>query len=101
MMTEYNPNYVFAGGSCTIEDLREVDRENLFLVKYEIKMCQMHLFDQNVDYVDIWCWMCTFQRALGQGAFGEVYQGILKSKSDSAEVNVAVKTLPELSTNQG
>ena len=40
-------------------------------------------------------------RALGQGAFGEVYQGILKSKSDSAEVNVAVKTLPELSTNQG
>ena len=40
-------------------------------------------------------------RALGQGAFGEVYQGILKNKTDSSETNVAVKTLPELSTNQG
>ena len=40
-------------------------------------------------------------RALGQGAFGEVYHGILKSKTDSSETNVAVKTLPELSTNQG
>ena len=33
MMTEYNPNYEFAGGSCTIQDLREVDRDNLLLVK--------------------------------------------------------------------
>ena len=72
MMTEYNPNYEFAGGSCSIQDLKEVDREALLLVK-----------------------------ALGQGAFGEVYQGILKSKSDASEINVAVKTLPELSTNQG
>ena len=43
----------------------------------------------------------TLCRALGQGAFGEVYQGILKNKTDSSESNVAVKTLPELSTNQG
>merc|ERR1719410_1513537 len=71
MMTEYNPNYEFAGGSCTIQDLREVDRDSLLLVK-----------------------------ALGQGAFGEVYQGILKSKTDTSETSVAVKTLPELSTNQ-
>ena len=34
MMTEYNPNYEFAGGSCSIQDLREVDRENLVLVKW-------------------------------------------------------------------
>ena len=40
-------------------------------------------------------------RALGQGAFGEVYQGIFKNKTDSTETAVAVKTLPELSTNQG
>ena len=33
MMTEYNPNYEFGGGSCTLMDLREVDRENLRLVK--------------------------------------------------------------------
>merc|ERR1719410_2337563 len=71
MMTEYNPNYEFAGGTCTLQDLREVDRDNLILVK-----------------------------ALGQGAFGEVYQGMLKSKNEPSETNVAVKTLPELSTNQ-
>jgi hypothetical protein len=41
-------------------------------------------------------------RALGQGAFGEVYQGYFKkSSTDSMEMPVAVKTLPELSTNQG
>lgn len=39
-------------------------------------------------------------RALGQGAFGEVYQGYFK-KHNGEEVPVAVKTLPELSTNQG
>ena len=33
MMTEYNPNYEFGGGSCTLQDLREVPRENLRLVK--------------------------------------------------------------------
>jgi len=71
MMTEYNPNYEFAGGSCSLQDLKDLDRENLMLVK-----------------------------ALGQGAFGEVYQGIFKNKNDSSELEVAVKTLPELSTNQ-
>jgi anaplastic lymphoma kinase len=40
-------------------------------------------------------------RALGQGAFGEVYQGFYKkSATDSVELSVAVKTLPELSSNQ-
>ena len=34
-MTELNPNYEFAGGSCSIQDLMEVDRENLMLVKYD------------------------------------------------------------------
>jgi hypothetical protein len=33
MMTEYNPNYEFGGGSCTLMDLREVHRDNLRLVK--------------------------------------------------------------------
>ncbi len=43
----------------------------------------------------------TICRALGQGAFGEVYQGFYKkSSSDSLEMSVAVKTLPELSSNQ-
>ncbi|XP_069194978.1 ALK tyrosine kinase receptor-like [Procambarus clarkii] len=72
MVTEYNPNYEFAGGTCTIKDLREIPRDNLTLVK-----------------------------ALGQGAFGEVYQGYLKNYAgDSVEMPVAVKTLPEMSSNQ-
>ena len=37
-MTEYNPNYEFAGGTCTLQDLREVDRDNLILVKYIISI---------------------------------------------------------------
>lgn len=40
-------------------------------------------------------------RALGQGAFGEVYQGFYRQRSgDAVEMPVAVKTLPEMSTNQ-
>ena len=45
--------------------------------------------------------VCHF-RALGQGAFGEVYQGFFKKVpgNDASEMAVAVKTLPELSSNQ-
>ena len=38
-------------------------------------------------------------RALGQGAFGEVYEGAYK-KSGNGDMTVAVKTLAELRTNQ-
>ncbi|XP_054281784.1 leukocyte tyrosine kinase receptor isoform X2 [Macrosteles quadrilineatus] len=72
MMTEYNPNYEFGGGTYTIRDLRDIPRDQLRLVK-----------------------------ALGQGAFGEVYQGFFQHRAgDAVEMPVAVKTLPELSTNQ-
>jgi len=33
MLTEYNPNYEFGGGTCTMQDLKEIPRENLRLVK--------------------------------------------------------------------
>ncbi|XP_072933759.1 tyrosine-protein kinase receptor [Epargyreus clarus] len=40
-------------------------------------------------------------KALGQGAFGEVYQGLYRHRTgDTLEMPVAVKTLPELSTGQ-
>ncbi|XP_014673743.1 PREDICTED: ALK tyrosine kinase receptor-like [Priapulus caudatus] len=72
MLTEYNPNYEFGGGVCTLQDLTEIPRENLTLVK-----------------------------ALGQGAFGEVYQGLLLHvPGEPPDLPVAVKTLPELSTDQ-
>ncbi|CAG9573024.1 unnamed protein product [Danaus chrysippus] len=43
----------------------------------------------------------TLVKALGQGAFGEVYQGLYRHRGgESEEMPVAVKTLPELSTGQ-
>jgi len=58
-----------------------------------------------VPVINVWFHnedLCPCFRALGQGAFGEVYQGYFKkSSTDSMEMPVAVKTLPELSTNQG
>ncbi|XP_046399789.1 ALK tyrosine kinase receptor-like isoform X2 [Ischnura elegans] len=72
MMTEYNPNYEFGGGTYTIQDLKDIPRDNLRLVK-----------------------------ALGQGAFGEVYQGLFRNRAgDAVEMPVAVKTLPERSSGQ-
>ncbi|XP_075212596.1 anaplastic lymphoma kinase isoform X2 [Lycorma delicatula] len=72
IMTEYNPNYEFGGGTYRLRDLKDIPRDNLRLVK-----------------------------ALGQGAFGEVYQGFYKQReNDAVEMPVAVKTLPELSTSQ-
>ncbi|KAJ9595248.1 hypothetical protein L9F63_013458 [Diploptera punctata] len=72
MMTEFNPNYEFGGGTYTIRDLKDIPRDHLRLVK-----------------------------ALGQGAFGEVYQGFFRHRAgDAVEMPVAVKTLPELSTHQ-
>ncbi|XP_055946629.1 leukocyte tyrosine kinase receptor-like isoform X2 [Argiope bruennichi] len=69
MISENNPNYEFGGNSFREQDLKALPRENLTLV-----------------------------HPLGQGAFGEVYQGTLKM--DDAELPVAVKTLPEMSSNQ-
>ncbi|CAL8099717.1 unnamed protein product [Orchesella dallaii] len=72
VLTEYNPNYEFGGETYTLTDLKEIPRENLRLVK-----------------------------ALGQGAFGEVYQGFYRHRDgDAVEMPVAVKTLPALSSNQ-
>ncbi|KAH9422121.1 hypothetical protein DERP_002415 [Dermatophagoides pteronyssinus] len=73
IITEYNPNYEFGGSTCTLGDLPEIPREKLNLVK-----------------------------ALGQGAFGEVYQGFLHQMPDenNDELPVAVKTLPEYSANK-
>nr|XP_042902778.1 leukocyte tyrosine kinase receptor [Parasteatoda tepidariorum] len=71
MVSENNPNYEFGGNTFTEQDLKKVPRENL------------NLFN-----------------ALGNGAFGEVYQGTLRNPVDNIEMPVAVKTLPELSSNQ-
>lgn len=34
MMTEYNPNYEFGGGTYTIRDLKDIPREQLRLIRY-------------------------------------------------------------------
>ncbi|XP_070536976.1 tyrosine-protein kinase receptor-like [Ptychodera flava] len=68
---DFNPNYVLVDGVSKLQDLNEVPRENLQLIS-----------------------------ALGHGAFGEVYKGTFQIPGKIQEISVAVKTLPELSTQQ-
>ncbi|XP_011703178.1 PREDICTED: ALK tyrosine kinase receptor isoform X2 [Wasmannia auropunctata] len=62
MMTEFNPNYEFAGNLYSFKDLPQIPRDCITLVK-----------------------------PLGQGAFGIVYQGVYKYRRNE-EQPVAVKT---------
>ncbi|CAL8300415.1 unnamed protein product [Boreogadus saida] len=72
IMTDYNPNYCFAGKAASLSELKEVPRRNI-----------------------------TLLRALGHGAFGEVYEGqVLGISGDKRAMHVAIKTLPELCSEQ-
>ncbi|KAL4656490.1 leukocyte tyrosine kinase receptor-like [Arapaima gigas] len=72
IMTDYNPNYCFAGKVTSLNDLKEVPRKNI-----------------------------TLLRALGHGAFGEVYEGqVFGFGGDNAILQVAIKTLPEICSEQ-
>ncbi|XP_072284450.1 leukocyte tyrosine kinase receptor [Pyxicephalus adspersus] len=72
IMTDYNPNYCFAGKGAGLSELKEVPRKNI-----------------------------TLLRALGHGAFGEVYEGLVVGISgDPNPLQVAIKTLPELCSEQ-
>ncbi|TNN84277.1 ALK tyrosine kinase receptor [Liparis tanakae] len=65
IMTDYNPNYCFAGKAASLNELKEVPRKNI-----------------------------TLLRALGHGAFGEVYEGqVLGMSSDNSPLQVAIKDL--------
>ncbi|KAK0161971.1 hypothetical protein PV327_008362 [Microctonus hyperodae] len=68
MMTEFNPNYEFAGNLYSIKDLPQIPRDSISCVK-----------------------------PLGQGAFGEVFQGVYKYRHNE-EAPIAVKTLPAVRT---
>ncbi|KAM7344585.1 anaplastic lymphoma kinase [Cochliomyia hominivorax] len=74
-LNNFNPNYgcdELINGTINVQSLPQVARESLRLVK-----------------------------PLGQGAFGEVYQGLYRHRDgDAVEMPVAVKTLPEMSTLQ-
>uniref|UniRef100_A0A8C7H127 Tyrosine-protein kinase receptor n=1 Tax=Oncorhynchus kisutch TaxID=8019 RepID=A0A8C7H127_ONCKI len=72
IMTDYNPNYCFAGKTASVNDLKEVPRRNISLT-----------------------------RGLGHGAFGEVYEGMAVGiPGESNPMQVAVKTLPEVCSEQ-
>ncbi|KAL0969304.1 hypothetical protein UPYG_G00225290 [Umbra pygmaea] len=72
IMTDYNPNYCFAGKASSLSELKEVPRKNISLL-----------------------------RALGHGAFGEVYEGqVLGMNGENTAMQVAVKTLPEICSEQ-
>uniref|UniRef100_A0A8C3N909 Tyrosine-protein kinase receptor n=1 Tax=Geospiza parvula TaxID=87175 RepID=A0A8C3N909_GEOPR len=71
-MTDYNPNYCFAGKAATLSELKEIPRKNISLL-----------------------------RALGHGAFGEVYEGtVVGIAGDPNPLQVAIKTLPEVCSEQ-
>nr|XP_033809084.1 leukocyte tyrosine kinase receptor isoform X2 [Geotrypetes seraphini] len=72
IMTDYNPNYCFVGKASTLSELKELPRRNISLI-----------------------------RALGHGAFGEVYEGTVTGiAEDLTPLRVAIKTLPEISCEQ-
>ncbi|XP_077178934.1 leukocyte tyrosine kinase receptor isoform X2 [Paroedura picta] len=72
IMTDYNPNYSFAGKATTLSELKEIPRKNISLL-----------------------------RALGHGAFGEVYKGtVVGITGDPSPLQVAIKTLPEICSEQ-
>ncbi|XP_051941610.1 ALK tyrosine kinase receptor isoform X1 [Hippocampus zosterae] len=72
IMTDYNPNYCFAGKTASVNDLKEVPRRNISLA-----------------------------RGLGHGAFGEVYEGLAVGiPGEPSPLHVAVKTLPEVCSEQ-
>ncbi|XP_070787408.1 leukocyte tyrosine kinase receptor [Pituophis catenifer annectens] len=72
IMTDYNPNYSFAGKTASLSELKEIPRKNISLLQ-----------------------------ELGHGAFGEVYQGtVVGITGDSSPLQVAIKTLPEISSEQ-
>ncbi|XP_072425367.1 tyrosine-protein kinase receptor [Chiloscyllium punctatum] len=72
IMTDYNPNYCFAGKVASLNELKEVPRKHISLL-----------------------------RALGHGAFGEVYEGhVVGLGGESAPLQVAIKTLPEICSEQ-
>uniref|UniRef100_A0ACB8G4X8 Uncharacterized protein n=1 Tax=Sphaerodactylus townsendi TaxID=933632 RepID=A0ACB8G4X8_9SAUR len=63
IMTDYNPNYSFAGKAATLSELKEIPRKNISLL-----------------------------RALGHGAFGEVYKGtVVGITGDPSPLQVAIK----------
>ncbi|XP_051804129.1 ALK tyrosine kinase receptor isoform X1 [Acanthochromis polyacanthus] len=73
IMTDYNPNYCFAGKTASVNDLKEVSRRNISLTS----------------------------RGLGHGAFGEVYEGLAVGiPGEPSPLQVAVKTLPEVCSEQ-
>ncbi|XP_038639931.1 leukocyte tyrosine kinase receptor [Scyliorhinus canicula] len=72
IMTDYNPNYCFAGKMASLNELKEVPRRNISLL-----------------------------RALGHGAFGEVYEGhVVGLSGESVPLQVAIKTLPDICSEQ-
>ncbi|KAJ8291131.1 hypothetical protein GJAV_G00021730 [Gymnothorax javanicus] len=90
IMTDYNPNYCFAGKVASLSELKEVPRKNITLLRmlFMIQTTKTH------DAQDI-------QVALGHGAFGEVYEGrVLGIAGDNAALQVAIKTLPEICSEQ-
>lgn len=102
IMTDYNPNYCFAGKAASLNELKEVPRKNITLLRYCIKSIEClkteplqwtRAFLSPVFWSLVVLCCC---RALGHGAFGEVYEGqVLGMSGDNNPMQVAIKVSPE------
>lgn len=101
IMTDYNPNYCFAGKAASLNELKEVPRKNITLLRYStpgqdkcsFKILRASCADtvQMFSLVLLYFSFCFF-RALGHGAFGEVYEGqVLGMSGDNNPMQVAIK----------
>ncbi|CDQ71492.1 unnamed protein product [Oncorhynchus mykiss] len=86
IMTDYNPNYCFAGKAASLSELNEVPRKNITLLRYSgVKLWSEAL-----------CHLSGLV-ALGHGAFGEVYEGqVLGMNGENTAMQVAIKVSTEV-----
>lgn len=97
-MTDYNPNYCFAGKAASLNELKEVPRKNITLLRYSThghdKMAKSFYKSSYASllYLIFFIQIHFFFRALGHGAFGEVYEGqVLGMNGDNSSMQVAIK----------
>lgn len=94
IMTDYNPNYCFAGKTASLSELKEVPRRNITLLRYGTARDEREDARRVAVHTQRDACLLSF-RALGHGAFGEVYEGqLLGMNGDNSPMQVAIKVRP-------
>lgn len=91
IMTDYNPNYFFAGKAASLSDLKEVPRKNITLLRWSTRTLSQNVPAPFSVPLKSFFTFCSVS-ALGHGAFGEVYEGqVLGMSADGSSTQVAIK----------